>query len=204
MTPSYGGNDDPPPAQQHRPLNGSPTPAAPPQRGLAAAARLRALQATAACRLIATRMRLSLTMRLRVWLVAALSVTPVPAPRRRVFPGHPREVAQARRFVASLLADCPVADTAVLLTSEVVTNALAHTLSGDAGTFEVVVWRGARTACVAVVDSGAAGTPAAGRFDPDAEAGRGLALVASLAARWGHEGGTAGRAVWFMLRWPGE
>lgn len=204
MTPSYGGNDDPPHAQQHRPVNGSPPPAEPPQGGLAAVAWLRALQAAGACWLIAARMRLRLTVRLRVWLVAALSVTPIPAPHRRVFPGHPREVAQARRFVASLLAGCPFADTAVLLTSEVVTNALAHTVSGDGGTFEVVVWRGARTACVAVVDGGASGTPAAGRFDPDAEAGRGLALVDSLAARWGHEGGTAGRAVWFLLRWPGE
>lgn len=97
-----------------------------------------------------------------------------------------------------------MADTAVLLTSEVVTNALAHTPSGDGGTFEVVVWRSARTACVAVLDGGAAGAPAAGHPGPDAETGRGLALVASLAVRWGHEGGPAGRAVWFLLLWPGE
>lgn len=150
------------------------------------------------------RIGLRLRMRLRVAVLGGLSTVSICWPQRRVFAGHPRQVAQARRFVAGLLADCPVADTAVLLTSEVVTNALAHTPSGYGGTFEVVVWRGARTVCVAVMDGGAPDAPAPESVTLHAETGRGLALVASLAACWGHEGGRPGRAVWFLLRWPGE
>src|SRR5262245_63206975 len=39
----------------------------------------------------------------------------------------PAEVAAARRFVAKTLGDHPQADTALLLTSEAVTNSVVHT-----------------------------------------------------------------------------
>ena len=61
--------------------------------------------------------------------------------RRRVFPGHPAQVAHARRFVQrSLAPDGPAADAA-LLTSELATNAVRHTASGQGGTFEVIIWQ---------------------------------------------------------------
>ncbi len=61
--------------------------------------------------------------------------------RRRVFPGHPAQVAHARRFVQrSLAPDGPAADAA-LLTSELATNAVWHTASGQGGTFEVIIWQ---------------------------------------------------------------
>jgi anti-sigma regulatory factor (Ser/Thr protein kinase) len=125
-------------------------------------------------------------------------VTPA---RRRAFPGKPEQVALARRFVAGALDGCPAADTAVLLASELAANALRHTRSGAGGSFDVIVWRGVTAACIAVLDDGAARVPVPGSTDRLAEAGRGLALVNALAARWGHCGGPTGRAVWFLLRW---
>jgi anti-sigma regulatory factor (Ser/Thr protein kinase) len=140
----------------------------------------------------------------RMRLMAAMLAGPCsPAraiPRSRVFRGHPAGVAQARRFVASVLNGCPLTDTAVLLTSELVTNALAHTPSGTGGSFEVIVWRDADSVLVAVLDDGSDRSPATVGIDPESESGRGLGLVAALAVRWGHQGGTAARAVWFLLR----
>ncbi len=128
----------------------------------------------------------------------------VAPPKRRVFPGHPRQAALARRFVARVLDGCPASETAVLLTSELVANALAHTPSGDGGLFEVIVWRGAAAVCIAVLDAGSASAPVVGDADPSTESGRGLGLVAMLAESWGHDGGPAGRVVWFLLRWHEE
>ena len=120
-------------------------------------------------------------------------------PKWRVFRGHPTQVAQARRFVAGVLNGCSLTDTAVHLTSELATNALAHTPSGTGGSFEVIVWRDADCVLIAVLDDGSDGSPAAAGVDLESESGRGLGLVAALADRWGHEGGGAARAVWFLL-----
>jgi serine/threonine-protein kinase RsbW len=131
----------------------------------------------------------------------------VASPRRRVFPGRPDQVAQARRFVARALDGCPAADDAVLCVSELASNALQHTRSGQGGRFQVLVWRGRVSACVAVIDDGARRTPAPRAHDPGdlAESGHGLHVVAGLAAAWGHQdlapGGLPGRAVWFHLAW---
>jgi hypothetical protein len=56
------------------------------------------------------------------WLVAT--------PKRRVFPGRPDQVAQARRFVGRVLSGCPVADDALLCVSELASNAIRHTRTG--------------------------------------------------------------------------
>ena len=79
----------------------------------------------------------------------------VASPRRRVFPGHPDQVRQARRFVARALDGCPAADDAVLGVSELASNAVQHTRSGQGGRFQVLVWRGRASACAAVIDDGA-------------------------------------------------
>ncbi|MGH3277492.1 MAG: hypothetical protein ACRDNZ_24605, partial [Streptosporangiaceae bacterium] len=44
-------------------------------------------------------------------------------PKCRVFPGRKDQVAQARDFVRRTLGPCPVLDEAVLLVSELATNA---------------------------------------------------------------------------------
>ena len=120
--------------------------------------------------------------------------------KSRVFRGNPARVARARRFVAAVLNGCPLTDTAVLLTSELVTNALSHTPSGTGGSFEVIVWLDADGVLVAVLDDGSDRRPATLGADLESESGRGLSLVAALADHWGHQGGTAARAVWFLLR----
>src|SRR5216683_2147236 len=85
----------------------------------------------------------------------------VTTPKRRVFPGRPEQVAHARRFVARVLDGCPVADDALLCASELASNAIRHTRSGwRGGKFQVVVWRGRASACVAVLDDGSDTTPA--------------------------------------------
>ncbi|WP_236068150.1 ATP-binding protein, partial [Streptomyces brasiliscabiei] len=44
----------------------------------------------------------------------------------RAFPGLPDQVAEARHFVAALLQERGVADDAVLVVSELATNAVRH------------------------------------------------------------------------------
>ena len=133
------------------------------------------------------------------WLVAT--------PKRRVFPGRPDQVAHARRFVGRALTGCPVADDALLCASELASNAIRHTRTGRSGKFQVVVWRGQASACVAVLDDGSdtTPTPTPGQAGRLAESGHGLLAVQAVAAWWGHhtyrDGSTRGTAVWFRLDW---
>lgn len=122
-------------------------------------------------------------------------------PRRRVFAGSRDQVRQAREFVARSLGACPTADEAVLLTSEIATNAIMHTASGDGGHFTVTVYRAGTWARVEVRDAGSATKPATRTHGTEAESGYGLGLVDLLASRWGYAGGARGRVVWFELEW---
>jgi anti-sigma regulatory factor (Ser/Thr protein kinase) len=95
-----------------------------------------------------------------------------------------------------LASDEDMADTAILLTSELVTNALTHgespvtvAVSLSGGTLRVEVHDRSRSfpAPWPVIDSA------------DAETGRGLLLVDTLAADWGFYRTPAGKAVYFTL-----
>jgi anti-sigma regulatory factor (Ser/Thr protein kinase) len=125
------------------------------------------------------------------------STTPV-RPRRRVFMGHPAQVACARQFVRRTLPTFPGAGDAALLTSELAANAIQHTASGSA-TFEVVICHWPATARIAVIDAGAPAVPAPASPGCLDTSGRGLALVEALACQWGHQGNRHGRAVWFEI-----
>lgn len=122
-------------------------------------------------------------------------------PRRRVFPGAIGQVGRARLFVGEVLDGCPVADDAVLLTSELVTNAIAHTASGKGGKVRVTVYRDDTRVRVEVRDDGSDQVPVVQAVGEARESGFGLGLVALMADRWGHCGGRRGRVVWFMLEW---
>jgi anti-sigma regulatory factor (Ser/Thr protein kinase) len=122
-------------------------------------------------------------------------------PKRRSFPGRPEQVARARDFTRRALGPCLVLDEAILLVSELVTNALEHTATGLGGGFDVTVLAGETSLTVAVTDNGSDKVPVASPLDPEAEAGRGLGLVNLIAERWGHCGRRHGRTVWFELRW---
>jgi anti-sigma regulatory factor (Ser/Thr protein kinase) len=85
-------------------------------------------------------------------------------------------------------------DDALLLVSELVTNAVLH------GRSDVCVEVSTRsdTVRIAVLDENSR-HPAPVSEDPDALDGRGLALVDAVAARWGVEDRPIGKAVWFEL-----
>ncbi|QVQ51709.1 ATP-binding protein [Spiractinospora alimapuensis] len=122
---------------------------------------------------------------------------------RRRFPGLPSQVKHARRFVARCLGDLPEADTAILLTSEVVTNAVVHSDSGaPGGKFDIAVIVGDGHVRVEVGDSGSSSVPVPQERDAFdiADHGRGLDLVEALSARWGTADRDYGRMVWFELR----
>jgi anti-sigma regulatory factor (Ser/Thr protein kinase) len=120
-------------------------------------------------------------------------------PKVRVFPGSPDQVHHARDFVARALAGFPAVDDAVLLASEVVTNAVVHTASGDGGAFAVMVCRDGNRARIAVRDGGADKVPVTRPVNRGGESGLGLGLVDVLADRWGHDGDARGRVVWFEV-----
>lgn len=51
--------------------------------------------------------------------------------RSRTFPGHMEQVGHARRWTRNILADSPYADAAALIVTELSTNALLHSSSGN-------------------------------------------------------------------------
>ncbi|WP_436736403.1 ATP-binding protein [Streptomyces sp. BBFR102] len=118
---------------------------------------------------------------------------------------HPRSASEARRLTRERLAGWAVCrdtrETADLVVSELVTNAIVHTTSRRI-TCELRSLREGECLRIAVRDEGHAGPgprPAEGR--PAEEHGRGLLLVAALSTAWGTleaETGT-GLTVWAEL-----
>jgi anti-sigma regulatory factor (Ser/Thr protein kinase) len=119
---------------------------------------------------------------------------------RQQFPGDGGQIGVMRRWMMSLLPQCPARDDAILIASELGTNAVRHTASGQGGKFGVeVTWSGSALR-VAVADEGAPGGPRM-TDDPLAESGRGLLVVRSLAVRTGARGDHVGRVVWADISW---
>ncbi|QJS10000.1 ATP-binding protein [Streptomyces argyrophyllae] len=118
----------------------------------------------------------------------------------RAFQGMPEEVPHARHFVASLLADRGPVEDAVLVVSELATNALRHTLSGsDGGRFFVIVGLGDDVVRIEVVDQGGELVPHLCHATDREEGGRGLRLIAAFAKNWGYTVWRDGRSVWAEL-----
>jgi anti-sigma regulatory factor (Ser/Thr protein kinase) len=110
---------------------------------------------------------------------------------RQSFPGTADQVAATRRFVSRALAGCRAVADAVLLTSELATNAVQHSASGQGGNLAVVISHVQDRVRVAVSDNGSASHPTVATEDGLATSGRGLILVDALADRWGYAGGPA-------------
>ena len=108
---------------------------------------------------------------------------------------------EARHFIKWALDGCPVVDDAILCVSELATNALLHSASGNGGDFKITVERRQSSVRVAVSDNGSPGKPAIRVLDATSEQGRGLALVELVASQWGESGDERGRTVWFELCW---
>jgi anti-sigma regulatory factor (Ser/Thr protein kinase) len=111
----------------------------------------------------------------------------------------PTSAARARRFVRSRLGEMavpePPLEDAVLLTSELVSNALLH-----AGTeIELRLDSNGHRLRIEVYDHDSR-PPVTAPVEVDATSGRGLFLVENLANDWGIDSRTDGKAVWFELQ----
>jgi anti-sigma regulatory factor (Ser/Thr protein kinase) len=116
-------------------------------------------------------------------------------------PGQPDYVREARSLVAKALGDLhPRRDDAVLMTSELVTNAILHTNSRQpGGMMMITVLESAGGTRVEVADSGSELTAPVVRADEFSPDGHGLYLVQSLADQWGYLRDESGTTVWFWL-----
>ena len=119
---------------------------------------------------------------------------------RTALPGEPTSAALARRFVASHLADAgltELCDTATLLVSELVSNAVLH-----AHTDLLLVTRIGRDRVTVEVHDGSTGSPTPKNYSSMSGTGRGLVLVEALSDSWGSEETHGGKYVWFDLSLP--
>ena len=115
-----------------------------------------------------------------------------------IFPRQAESVAQARAWLSEFLAaqrvPLPVRDDAVLIMSELVTNALRHGL-GEIVTRTSISDGGLH---LSVTDSGRE-LPALQPVDPERIGGVGLQIVARLASQWGIAPFPGGKTVWASL-----
>jgi anti-sigma regulatory factor (Ser/Thr protein kinase) len=117
-------------------------------------------------------------------------------------PGFPEEISRARRWTLDILADCPRGDDAVLIVSELATNALVHTTSA-ANVFHVALIRSPHALMIAVTDQGGPDTsPRVEHPEDEATHGRGLGIVALLATHIRVEGNKTGRTITAELHLP--
>lgn len=116
-------------------------------------------------------------------------------------PGRPEHVSEARAFVAKILGgQSAVIDAAVLLTSEIVTNAVTHSNScGAGGTVRLIMIEIADGIRVEVTDDGSDLSEPVVKGDLYAADGHGLFLVQNLAHQWGYVRDEGSTTVWFWL-----
>ncbi|HEX6264587.1 MAG TPA: ATP-binding protein [Actinomycetota bacterium] len=121
----------------------------------------------------------------------------------RVVSSHATAFVEARRFVRDSVGPVPsrIVDDAILLTSELVTNAVRHAGLDDQDEIEVTVSVDPRILRITVRDRGPG-------FDPEAmvprsdEGGWGLDLLRRLSSRWSVDRDSAGTDVWFEIDLP--
>lgn len=109
-------------------------------------------------------------------------------------------IASVRRFVGSELRDLPrpIRENALLLSSELVTNAAMHAQTS----YCVIVRRDASALRISVIDRSTS-RPQVRHPLPSECHGRGLSLVEMLSDEWGVTPLTRGKSVWFVIerRW---
>ncbi|MGN6242745.1 MAG: SpoIIE family protein phosphatase [Motilibacteraceae bacterium] len=138
--------------------------------------------------------------------VALLAARLHALPERRAesweVPSDLAAVSRARALTRAALADWglePLDDTATLLVSELVTNAIRY--AKDPVELRLLLLDDRLEVSVADHDTR---LPRLMRADADAEGGRGLHLVGTLARRWGARSTADGKVVWFDVPLPGR
>jgi anti-sigma regulatory factor (Ser/Thr protein kinase) len=114
------------------------------------------------------------------------------------YPGVREAVSQARHHVVAALAGMPGCQDAAFAVSELASNAVLHSRSGDPGgwfTVAVDVVAGALVAVV-VTDQGGPWKDSGPDFYP-----HGLQIVRDLAAGVRIDGGEDGRTIWVLFPW---
>lgn len=99
-------------------------------------------------------------------------------------PSHPLAVKQARILISTALTDWGLdiaEDSALLVGSELVTNALKH---GEGADFKIEFFNHGAVILIEVTDS-ALGTPILMNVEASADSGRGLWLVDGVSQAWG-------------------
>jgi two-component sensor histidine kinase len=95
------------------------------------------------------------------------------------------------------LPDCPRIEDLLLAVSELASNSVIHSASGQGGTFMVRVRTAPRWARAEIADQGPAETP------PQSHHGWGLAIVAGVTDRSGADIQPNGhRIAWAEVTWP--
>jgi serine/threonine-protein kinase RsbW len=118
---------------------------------------------------------------------------------QKTFHGQPEQIAQVRHQVAAHLNGHPVTDDAVLIVSELASNAVTH--SDSAGDFFTVSVELHKTYCYIEIED------AGGEWHlklPDESRPHGFDVVDALAGpdNWSVEGDEKGRVAWCRLELP--
>jgi anti-sigma regulatory factor (Ser/Thr protein kinase) len=130
--------------------------------------------------------------------------------RRITLPPVPESAKVAREFTAATLRNWhldPLISDAVLIASELVTNAISHgsqhDQQGEQPEPVELTWSYQVSRLICVITDRGTEPPVASPADPDAESGHGLQIVGALAAAWGWTMlGTGEKAVWAALHLP--
>ncbi|HEX6498591.1 MAG TPA: ATP-binding protein [Micromonosporaceae bacterium] len=124
-----------------------------------------------------------------------------------VVPHHAKGARLARHRLAGELSGVVAPELladAVAIVAELVGNAIRHAEPLPGGVIRVA-WRmrtspdGVESVEVRVTDGGSSEPPRLRSVGPDAMEGRGLAIVAALADRWGVDRDGLGQSVWARL-----
>ena len=129
-------------------------------------------------------------------LLARTPAAPLASAQMTLRP-QPQQVAAGRRFTRDTLTawqHTELADTACLLVSEILTNAIRHAHH----TIGLRLHHTAREVIAEITDDNTH-LPQHTLPDPGDESGRGLTLVEALATTWGAMPSSSGKTVWFTL-----
>jgi anti-sigma regulatory factor (Ser/Thr protein kinase) len=120
-------------------------------------------------------------------------------------PGVPSMVPPARHRLRALLANSPLAEAAVCIADELLSNAIRHSASGQPGGWtRLEITDSKTTVRIAVHDEGPRTRPATDWAAEEAENfGRGLTIVEALSSAWGETKSADGRrCTWAEVTQP--